>query len=140
MSLPNIDQLAHDLIAENKALGAVVKKHRLDSGLNKAYDILCFIIAYPHIIGTIKNNNPAYGGVSPNIQLERICLNVDKEDISVKIYEILDNIDDVFEKVLLMITIVQVAVFKPETKDKLVSIMEKYVEFKLILEIYGCLN
>jgi hypothetical protein len=136
----DIDQLAHDLIAENKALEAIVKKHRSDTGLNKAYDMLCFIIAYPHIIGTIKNNNSAYSGVSPNIQLERICLNVDKEDVSGKIYEILDNFVDVNEKVLLMITIAQVAVFKPETKDKLVSIMEKYGEFKLILEIYGCLN
>jgi len=136
----NVDQLAHDLIAENKALDAIIKKHRNDSGLNKAYDMLCFIIAYPHIIGTIKNNNPAYGGVSPNIQLERICLNVNKEDVSVKIYEILDSFDDAFEKLLLMITIAQVAVFKEQLKDKLVSIMEKYSEFKLILEIYGCLN
>jgi len=136
----DIDQLAHDLIAENKALGAVVKKHRNDSGLNKAYDMLCFIIAYPHIIGTIQKNNVAYGEVSPHIQLERICLNVDKEDVSDKIYEILDNFDNVNEKVLLMITIAQVAVFTPETKDKFVSIMEKYGEFKLILEIYGCLN
>ena len=136
----NVDKLAHDLIAENKALAAIVKKHRSDSGLNKAYDMLCFIIAYPHIIGTIKKNNPVYGGSSPNIHLERIILNVDKEDISVKIYEILDSFDDVFEKLLLMITIAQVAFFKPETKDKLVSIMEKYDEFKLIMEIYACLN
>ena len=136
----NVDQLAHDLIAENKALEAIVKKHRSDSGINKAYDMICFIIAYPHIIGTIKNNNPAYGGVSPNIQLERIILNIDKEDISVKIYEFLDSFVDAFEKLLLMITIAQVAVFKADTKDKLVSIMEKYGEFNLILEIYGCLN
>jgi hypothetical protein len=137
----DVDQLAHDLIAENKALGAVVKKHRLDSGLNKAYDMLCFIIVYPHIVGTIKNNNSAYeGGSSPNIQLERICLNVDKEDVSVKIYEILDNIGDAYEKVLLMITVAQVAVFKPDKKDNLIAIMQKYDEFKLILEIYGCLN
>jgi len=52
----DIDQLAHDLIAENKALEAIVKKHRSSFG-NKGYDILCFIIAYPHIIGTIKNKN-----------------------------------------------------------------------------------
>ena len=136
----NIDQLAHDLITENKALEAIVKKHRNDTGFNKAYDMICFIIAYPHIIGTIQKNNVAYGGISPNIHLERICLNVDKEDISVKIYEILDSFDNVNEKLLLMITIAQVAVFTPETKDKLVSIMEKYDEFKLILEIYGCLN
>ena len=137
----NVDQLAHDLITENKALEAIVKKNRGDSGLNKGYDMLCFIIAYPHIIGTIKNKNLKDGvGPSPNIQLERICLDVDKEDISVKIYEILDNFDDVYEKVLLMITIAQVAVFKENLKDKLVSIMEKYDEFKLILEVYGCLN
>jgi len=136
----NVDKLAHDLIAENKALGAIIKAHRSDPGLNKAYDMLCFIIAYPHIVGTIQKNNPVYGGVGPNIHIERICDNVDKEDISVKIYEILDSFDDAFEKLLLMITIAQVAVFKPETKDKLVSIMEKYDEFKLILEIYGCLN
>jgi hypothetical protein len=136
----NIDKLAHDLIAENKALGAIIKAHRSDSGLNKAYDMLCFIIAYPQIVGTVKKNNPAYGGASPNIHLERICLNIDKEDISVKIYEILDSFDDAFEKLLLMITIAQIAVFKAETKDKLVYIMEKYDEFKLILEIYGCLN
>ena len=136
----DIDQLAHDLITENKALEAIVKKHRSSSG-NKGYDILCFIIAYPHIIGTIKNKNLKDGvGSSPNIQLERICLDVDKEDISVKIYEILDNIGDAYEKVLLMITIAQVAIFKPDKKDKLVSIMEKYDEFKLILEVYGCLN
>jgi uncharacterized protein Yka (UPF0111/DUF47 family) len=103
--------------------------------------MLCFIIAYPHIIGTIKNKNLKDGvGPSPNIQLERICLDIDKEDISVKIYEILDNIGDAYEKVLLMITIAQVAVFKEQLKDKLVSIMEKYDEFKLILEVYGCLN
>jgi hypothetical protein len=137
----DVNQLAHDLIAENKALGALIKKHRGDYGLNKAYDMLCFIIAYPHIIGTIKNKNLEHDRESsPNIQLERICLNVNKEDISVKIYEILDNIGDANEKSLLMITIAQLAVFKPETKDKLVSIMEKYSEFKLILEIYGCLN
>ena len=136
----DIDQLAHDLIAENKALEAIVKKHRNSSG-NKCYDMLCFIIAYPHIIGTIKNNNlEDRVGSSANIQLERICLDVDKEDISVKIYEILDSFEDVYEKVLLMITIAQVAVFTPDKKDKLVSIMEKYDEFKLILEIYGCLN
>jgi hypothetical protein len=137
----DVNQLAHDLIAENKALGAIIKKHRSNSGFNKAYDMLCFIIAYPHIIGTIKNKNSEHDGESSlNIQLERICLNIHKEDISVKIYEILDNFDDANEKSLLMITIAQVAVFKPETKDKLVSIMEKYSEFKLILEIYGCLN
>jgi hypothetical protein len=136
----DIDQLDHDLIAENKALEAIVKKHRSSSG-NKGYDILCFIIAYPYIIGTIKNKNLKDGmGPSPNIQLERICLDVDKEDISVKIYEILDNFEDAFEKLLLMITIAQVAVFKEQLKDKLVSIMEKYDEFKLILEVYGCLN
>ena len=136
----DIDQLAHDLIEENKALEAIVKKHRNSSG-NKGYDMLCFIIAYPHIVGTIKNKNMEAGvGPSPNIQLERICLDVDKEDISVKIYEILDNIGDAYEKVLLMITIAQVAVFKEQLKDKLVSIMEKYEEFKLILEVYGCLN
>ncbi len=136
----DIDQLAHDLIAENKALEAIVKKHRSSFG-NKGYDMLCFIIAYPHIIGTIKNKNlKDRGESSSNIQLERICLNIDKEDISVKIYEILDNIEDAYEKVLLIITIAQVAVFKPETKDNLVSIMEKYDEFKLILEVYGCLN
>jgi hypothetical protein len=136
----NIDKLAHDLIAENKALEAIVKKNRSSSG-NKGYDMLCFIIAYPHIIGTIKNKNlKDRRESSPNIQLERICLDIDKEDISVKIYEILDNFNDVYEKVLLMITIAQVAVFTPDKKDKLVSIMEKYDEFKLILEIYGCLN
>ena len=136
----NIDKLAHDLIDENKALKAIVEKHRRSSG-NKGYDILCFIIAYPHIIGTIKNKNlKDRRESSPNIQLERICLDVDKEDISLKIYEILDNFDDVYEKVLLMITIAQVAVFTPDKKDKLVSIMEKYDEFKLILEVYGCLN
>ena len=136
----DIDQLAHDLIEENKALEAIVKKHRSSSG-NKGYDMLCFIIAYPHIIGTIKNKNLKDGGESiPNIQLERICLDIDKEDISVKIYEILDNFGDAYEKVLLMITIAQVAVFTPDKKDKLVSIMEKYDEFKLILEVYGCLN
>jgi hypothetical protein len=136
----NVDQLAHDLIAENKALKAIVKKHRSSSG-NKGYDMLCFIIAYPHIVGTIKNKNLKDGGESsPNIQLERICLDINKEDISVKIYEILDNFDNVYEKVLLMITIAQVAVFKQDHRDKLVSIMEKYDEFKLILEIYACLN
>ena len=137
----NVDQLAHDLITENKALEAIIKKHRSDYGLNKAYDMLCFIIAYPHIVGTIKNKNlEDRVGSSPNIQLERIILNIDIEDISVKIYEILDGFDNVNEKVFLMITIAQVAVFKPETKDKLVSIMEKYCEFNFILEIYGCLN
>jgi len=136
----DINQLAHDLIAENKALEAIVEKHRSSFG-NKCYDMLCFIIAYPHIIGSIKNKNlKDRVGSSANIQLERICLDVDKEDISVKIYEILDSFEDVYEKVLLMITIAQVAVFTPDKKDKLVSIMEKYDEFKLILEVYGCLN
>jgi len=141
MSMPDVNKLAHDLIVENKALEAIIKKHRNHNGLNIAYHMLCFITVYPHIIGTIQKNNSAYGGgAGPNIHLERICDNVDKEDVPVKIYEILDNIDDEYEKILLIITIAQVAVFKPEKKDKLVSIMEKYDEFKLILEIYECLN
>ena len=138
MSIPDINKLAHDLIAENKSLETIIKAHRKgDSGINKAYDLLCFIIIYPHIIGSIKSNNSGNG--KPNIQLELICQNVDESTAS-KIYEILDNNDDEYEKILLIITIAQVAVFKPDTRNNLVSIMEKYQEFNLILEIYGCLN
>ena len=138
MSIPDINKLAHDLIAENKSLETIIKAHRKgDSGINKAYDLLCFIIIYAHIIGSIKCNNS--GNIKPNIQLERICQNID-ENTPLKIYEILDNNDDEYEKILLIITIAQVAVFKPDTRNNLVSIMEKYEEFNLVLEIYKCLK
>lgn len=138
MSIPDINKLAHDLIAENKALETIIKAHRMGNfGINKAYDLLCFIIIYPHIIESIKSNNPS--NTRPHIELERICLNVNESE-SGKINEILDNIDDEYEKILLIITIAQVATFKPETRERLSSIMEKYAEFQLILEIYGCLN
>jgi len=135
----NAGKLAHDLIAENKALAAIIKKHRNDdSGQNQAYDILCFNIMYPHIIHSIKSNIVKDKLV--HIHLESICVNVDKEDVSTKIYEIIDTISSEYERILLFITICQVAILKPNIKTNLVSIMKKYDEFNLVLEICECLN
>ena len=135
----NAGKLAHDLIAENKALAAIIKKHRNDdSGQNQAYDILCFNIMYPYIIHSVKSIIVKDKLV--HIHLESICVNVDKEDVSAKIYEIMDTISSEYERILLFITICQVTILKPNIKTNLISIMKKYDEFNLVLEICECLN